>query len=85
MPDVEPWVILYAVRYGLPRESYAHQEAIGLVMDFASDLRIWADTLVPDIRASEYNPITNIGCTNHACHLDHDQAITALTREEDGA
>lgn len=75
---VEPFVLLYAIRYGLPRATYAHHEAIQLVIDHAAALRRWADTLIPDIRATEQSAPYKVACEAH-CRRDHDRAVAALT------
>lgn len=46
---VEPWVVLYAIRYGLGRFTYAHSDAIGLIKTHWSDLEEWSDSIVHDL------------------------------------
>ena len=73
MIEVEPWVVLMAIRYGLPRMTYAHGDAINLTIKHANQLRQWSDSLIPDIgRAS---------CNDPFCLRRHLEAIDALTQE----
>lgn len=47
---VEPWVILAAIRYGLPRLSYARNDALWLIRDHWPALSRWSDSIVDDLR-----------------------------------
>lgn len=78
--EVEPLTVLYAIRYGLGRLTYAHGDAITLALTHASALRQWADSLIPDIRTSEYDPTypTMAGCRDWYCRQRHDRAVEAL-------
>lgn len=80
---VEPWVVLYAIRYGLPRATYAHSDAISLTIEHAPVLRKWADTLIPDIRATETGPVRLFVCTDGMCLHRHDEAVAALREVPD--
>ncbi|WP_439593909.1 hypothetical protein [Microbacterium sp.] len=79
---VDPWAVLYAVRYGLPRATYAHADAIRLIIEHAPSLRQWADTLIPDIRLTETNAFL-MACADPHCRADHDRAIAALAGEKE--
>ena len=45
------WAVLYAIRYGMGRRTYAHSDAARLVIEHADALRAagWADTILSDI------------------------------------
>lgn len=48
--SVEPYVVLYAIRYGLSRTSYARGDAYRLIRQHWPVLRVrWRDTLVTDL------------------------------------
>lgn len=79
--SVEPFVVLYAIRYGLPRSTYAHHDAVMLAIAHAPALRRWADTLIPDIRATEENVPYRVPCDSN-CREDHARAIAALSPDE---
>ena len=74
---VEPFVVLYAVRYGLPRATYAHGDAIRLIIAHAPVLRQWRGSIVEDIRRTESDGFL-MGCTDLRCREEHDRAIAAL-------
>lgn len=48
---VQPWVVLYAIRYGMGRHSYADSDAARLVTEHAKVLAAkgWVETLSRDI------------------------------------
>lgn len=80
MPDisVEPYVVLYAIRYGLPRFSYAHSDAINLAIEYAPALAGWADTLIRDIDDSAVPVRPFGGCRDGLCLTKHEKAKIAL-------
>lgn len=46
---VPAYVILYAVRYGLGRQTYAHADALQLIRNYWPLLRQWKDSVVGDL------------------------------------
>lgn len=70
-------VILYAFRYGIGRATYAHSDAIDLVIEHAPILTKWADTIIPDIHNSERAAWLPL-CTDPQCLAKHQRAINAL-------
>lgn len=54
--QVEPWVVLYAVRYGLGRGTGAYTDALDLVHENADALARWADQVVRDVKESMSRP-----------------------------
>lgn len=47
--EVEPYVILYAIRYGLGRLTYAHNDAIGLIKEHWPHLEAWSSSIIADL------------------------------------
>lgn len=55
---VQPWVVLYAIRYGMGRQSYADSDAARLITEHAAVLvaKGWVDTLARDIEERLLQP-----------------------------
>lgn len=49
--EVPSWVALYAVRYALGRQTYAHHDALHLVRRHWPALRRWRRQIVDDVQA----------------------------------
>lgn len=65
--EVEPWVVLYAVRYGLGRGSGAYIDSLRLVEEHAGLLERWQGPLVRDIKESITKPHPFRGHEELAC------------------
>lgn len=54
--QTEPWVVLYAVRYGLGRGTGAYVDVLRLIEDNAEVLKHWQASVVRDIKDSITRP-----------------------------
>lgn len=64
--QVDPFVVLYAFRYGLGRFTYAHGDALKLMRDHWPHLRQWRDSIEADLEriADEPAQNTTLACGN---------------------
>lgn len=51
MIEVRSWVALYAIRYALGRQTYAHHDALHLIRRHWAPLRRWRRQITDDLQA----------------------------------